>query len=307
MDAPTNRFVWTDIAALHPLRPVQSTARQKRDVSGEPRDEKGRWTEGAFAITDTEGQSRTYPWLRTGTGWHRSPEGEQPYGWAPGSEDYVPPKVLHKVVRGKNTAEWGYSHSGSQAITGAASLEMGIPGYHTQHLGEVHHTLAHRFLTAIAEDSVGSEEVLYHVFENVRGTVFKPGDTLKLPLTATSGDVGLSYGVRLDAEDQQGQPVVFEFEQGTQMAGYSTVTLRGAKDLGFDSIQEAHKEAGRVWDEAIVAGAYEVVGVKEVYMGSMHHRQKGSGKEIPQIYGLVVRLRQTQTFDPATKTWVPRG
>jgi hypothetical protein len=247
------------------------------------------------------------PWQRYGGEWNRSPEGEIPYGWLPPTGDqYEPPELKHDVIRG-NT-EWGYSHGYSQAITGRSAAQMDIPGYRTdEHEAKTLDKIATKFLTAIAEDENGSEEILHHSFENVNGTVFKIGDTLRLPLTATSGDVG-TYGKRLDAEDQRGEPVVFEFEKGTKMMAYSRISQNTAKDLGYTrdaaGVRKAMKEFGHVWDEAIVAGGFEVTGVTTRYMGSQHNSDPNG--PVTQLYGKVVRLKQTETFDPKTG-WKRRG
>lgn len=248
----------------------------------QPRDDHGRWSGG-------------------GGDWNEGPAGERPYGWdRPSGDAYVVPEITHKVIR--ENGAWGASHANSQVITGASAERMGIAGYHYGPTGGAERA-ADKFLAAIAEDTAGSEEVLHHSFENVRGTEFAVGDTLRLPLTATSGDVG-SYGVRLDANDQRGEPTVFEFEHGTQMVAYSGTTLRDAKDLGHATVHDALKESGKVWDEAIVAGGFEVVGVKKVYMGSQHN--KGVEGGMSQLYGRVVRLQQTETFHP-TEGWKKRG
>lgn len=248
----------------------------------QPRDDHGRWSGG-------------------GGDWNEGPAGERPYGWdRPTGDVYVVPEITHKVIRAGGA--WGASHGTSQAITGEAAAQMGIGGY--RHEGNENAAkLADRFLTEIASDPTGSEEVLHHSFENVRGTEFAVGDTLRLPLTATSGDVG-SYGVRLDANDQRGEPTVFEFERGTQMVAYSGTTLHDARDLGHATVHDALKESGKVWDEAIVAGGFKVTGVKRVYMGSQHN--KGAEGGMSQLYGRVVRLQQTETFHP-TEGWKKRG
>jgi hypothetical protein len=243
--------------------------------------------------------------------WNRSASGEKPYHWQSRHDDptYVVPKVYHTVVRDGGT--WGYSHGNSQAITGSSASKMNIPGYRDtadENDNSRAMEIADRFLTNIAADDMGSEEVLHHAFENTRHTVFKVGDTLRLPLMAASGDIGGSYAIRSYAETQRGEPVVFEFEPGTQMSAYSTVTLRDAKDLDHPTVEAAIKERGYLWDEAIVAGGFEVVSVTTKYMGSQHSdKPELSGADVTsQIYGKVVRLRQRETFSPS-KGWVPRG
>jgi hypothetical protein len=211
-------------------------------------------------------------------------------------------------MKRKGIGAWGNSHGQSYAITGQAAAQMGIPGYKVTETDAAYRKMADYFLTEIAKDTTGSEEILRHSFENMAGTVFKVGDTLQLPVLAAAGDVTTGYGKRSDKRDQDGQPVVFEFEVGTQMAAYSGMSLYDARDGGYKSIDEANRDRGHIWDEALVAGAFEVVSVTTAYMGSQHN----SGPERPnssidQLFGQVVRLRQIKTYDPATKTWIARG
>lgn len=213
----------------------------------------------------------------------------------------VSPRV-HNVIRPDN-GMWGYSHGGSQAITGAAAEIMGITGYRSEPGDNM--VIPNKFLAAIAADTQGSEETLYHSFENIKGVTFREGDTFRIPLTASSGDVGDSYGVRLDRDSQRGEPVVIVFQQGTQMAGYSTMTKRDAVDLGHQTVQEALDERQYLWDEALVAGGFQVLEVRDhVPLGLQHWRSK---RDHGKAYGKVVFVKQTETFDPQTKQWVPRG
>jgi hypothetical protein len=238
--------------------------------------------------------------------WNTGSRGEDPYGWRNSEMTEVPP-ITHKVPKIAGSGAWGYSHSYSFAITGSAAASMGIGGYDGSNASKQAGEMADRFLTEIANDQTGSEEPLYHVFQNVRNTEFKVGDTLRIPLTATAGRVGLSYGVRLDAEDQDGQPTVFVFEPGTQMMAYAGMTLNTARDLGHLNVSDAIKEAGHIWSEAIVAGGFEVLSVETHYMGSQHgNRSEQKDGHFYQIYGKVVRLRQTETFRP-NEGWQTRG
>ncbi len=267
---------------------------------------------GEFATAKSEEYNPTPPgpWVRINGGdWNTSAEGEDPFGWhRPTDDDYTVPEIVHKMVRNIDHGAWGSSHGTSINITGAAAAMMGIESYTDFAKSPEVKKIATGFLTQIAADTTGSEEILNHSFMNIRGTQFKVGDTLRLPVTATSGDVG-SYGTRLEMENQEGEPVVFEFEKGTQMMGYATMTHHSAvEDLGYkgpNAVHDALKEKGYVWDEAIVAGGFKVVSVRDnVYFGSQHMMRATT--KIPQLYGKVVRLRQTETFDPK-KGWRPRG
>jgi hypothetical protein len=229
-------------------------------------------------------------------------EGERPWSWDVNKDRTSVPHARHKVVKTDRGA-WGYSHGNSKAFTGKSADLMGIEGYHQT--ADVEETVPMAFLEAIASDQEGSEEPLYHSFENVRGVIFKEGDTFRLPMTATAGDIG-HYGIRSDRDDQKGEPVVIKFEQGTQMAGYSTMTLRSAKeDLGHETIQDALNERRYLWDEAIVAGGFKVVSVKErVPLGLQHWNSK---HDHGTAYGKVVTVKQVETFDPAAGKWRARG
>lgn len=222
------------------------------------------------------------------------------WAWDVNKDRVITAKPQHQRVRFDKGA-WGYSHGGSQAIAGEAATQMGIAGYR-QTYGDPQ--IAERFLQHIADDGIGSEEPLYHSFQNVRHTDFKVGDTMRLPLTATSGDVG-SYGIRSDAKDQSGEPTVFVFEKNTQMVGYSTITPRDAKDVGFDTVEEALKDRQYLWDEAIIAGGFEVTRVEKNVGLGLQHDSRGKGYHGVAV-GSVVYLRQTETFDPKTG-WKRRG
>lgn len=255
---------------------------------------------GSGLVLNDKGQT-------TGPEWHRSPTGANPYGWLPPSGDaYTVPTITHHIVEDRGM--WGNSHGNSSRLTGESAVQMGIPGYTKYEVTPEAERIATKFLTGIANDQ-GSEEVLHHSFENVRQTQFQVGDTLRLPLTATSGNVG-SYGKRSASEDQQGQPVVLEFEPGTQMVAYSGMSKKDAVDLGHPRTEQgklaAIKERGYVWDEAIVAGGFRIESVRTEYMGSQHSNTPRQNHETVQIYGKVVRLKQVETFDLKTG-WRARG
>ena len=159
---------------------------------------------------------------------------------------------IHKPVRSAGYAKWGHSHSGSRAITGQAARLMGIPDYEINpHSGKKQDVnLATAFLTAIA-NSPGSLEPLYHGFQNRRQIKWQIGQVLRLPLTATSGEIdSASYGMRLDPKDNEGPPTCFEFPVGTPMAGYAKWKRADAEEFGHN------------WGEAIVAGEFQVQGIR---------------------------------------------
>jgi pterin-4a-carbinolamine dehydratase len=247
-------------------------------------------------------------WYRNGGDWNRSVDGEQPYGWASTPDDYEPPPVTHKMLRMKGAGLWGGSHFGSSVMAGHAAKVMGIGGYRDLDATNESQAVANRMLEEISADAAGSEEPLYHSFENVSQTVFRPGDTLRLPLTATSGKPEIGYATRLERSSQSGVPTVFVFPKGTSMVGYSTPTTRDLPDLNVPTLKAAHKEAGHIWDEAVVAGGYKVASVETKYFGSQHHdRPQPAGTPINQIYGHVVHLIPTEVFNTQTKKWVKRG
>lgn len=287
------------------------------DEGQHPRADDGKFTDGAgqdgsvsSIIGQTRGLDPARPesWYRNGPGWHVSNEGERPYGWGEVSPNYEPPEVQHAVLRMTDIGTWGGSHYGSQVITGDAAATMGLPGYKDMEATTGASQIATRMLEEIAKDQIGSEEPLYHSFENIKATVFRPGDTLRLPLLAASGKPETGYATRMEAEDQHGVPVVFAFPKGTPMVGYSTATLKDAKDLDLKTVKDVHKEFGHVWDEAIIAGGFRVDRVETVYMGSQHKRNGiKPGELTPQLYGQVVHLTPTEVYNPTTKKWVKRG
>lgn len=180
-------------------------------------------------------------------------------------------------VRPKGSEMWGESHTGSMQITADAAKIMGISGYKQLYKdGSTRETrgIANRFLEGI-RDSSGSVEPLYHGFQNVKGVVWKAGDTFKVPLLATSGDIDTSAQYGAGGEP----PTIFEFPKGTRMAGYAKASEANAK------------EKGHIWNEALVAGEFRVVGV----------RQASSATWVRMT---VVRLEPKSVFDPNSKRWV---
>jgi len=277
----------------------------KRDYVREPA---GTSEGGQFAkVTGIGGLDPTKKetWYRKGGDWNTSPEGDRPYGWSTGAgEGYEVPPVHHKVLRMKDAAVWGYSHSGSSMMTGESAKQMGIEGYRDMEPQKGVIAVTTRMLQEIANDSTGSEEPLYHAFENVEKTTFRPGDTMDLPLTAAAGQPETTYGTRAEHESQEGAPTVFAFPTGTKMVAYG-MWPTNPKQRGYEDGNA--KEFGHVYSEAIVAGRFRVEKVETKYFGSQHSRKPLPPDEIPQLYGQVVHLTPTGYFNPETGKWVSHG
>lgn len=242
---------------IEPFRTSAQTAGTKADDpdlvkydENEPRDERGRWTDGG--------------------------------------PDVPPNGKGHEIIRGANI--WGFSHGASRQITSETAKIMGIPGYEINPRAE--HTewatgrTAERFLVAISKDKLGSEEPLYHGFQNLAKTEYHVGDSLALPAMATAGDRtdAAGYGTRLDPKDQEGTITVFKFPVGTPMAGY---------DRWRPSDQRVF---GHIWSEAIVAGKFVVTSVSNDHGVSGHWAD-------PVVQ--TVSLLPKETFDPVTGSWLP--
>lgn len=301
---------WT-FAGRSQIAAVEALTRMARKYApDQARQPKGSEHGGEFAKTMSGfDPTKKETWYRLGPDWQRSPEGEVPYGWRRQvSPDYEPPTVVHKVIRVPYVGLWGGSHYGSSVITGESAKLMGIDGYKNLGAAKESETIASQMLTAIANDATGSEEPLYHAFQNTRGTVFKPGDTMKLPLMATAGAPHPLYGIRDEHEAQEGPPTVFRFAKGTPMVGYSIVRSKDLEDIGQPTVEAQFKEQGYLWDEAIVAGKFRVTKVETVYMGSQRDSgPKPAGSPVHQIYGQIVHLEPLAKFNPATGKWVVLG
>jgi hypothetical protein len=150
-----------------------------------------------------------------------------------------------------------------------------------------------KWLREIYADTVGSEEVLYHGFQNKRGVVFTVGDTVRLPLQAASGDLesSASYGIRSDAGDQQGEPTVLRFPRGTRMVAYGKWRTKADAE-----------EFQHVYLEAIVAGAFRVARVEHHLVRHGQHDRANDTYE-PYQRVRVVTLEPTGVFNPDTKQW----
>ena len=281
---------------------IEALAR-KREYVREPA---GSSEGGQFAKT-TGGidPKKKETWYRKGGDWNTDPiTGGRPYGWKDTPENYEVPPLHHKVLRMKDVAVWGYSHSGSSMITGESAKQMGIEGYREMDPQQGVISVATRMLEEIATDATGAEEPLYHSFENVEGTTFRPGDTMDLPLTATAGQPETGYATRSEHESQEGVPTVLVFPKGTKMVAYG-MWPTNPKQRGYEDGNA--KEFGHVYSEAIVAGRFRVVKVETVYMGSQHSRKPVAPGDIPQLYGQVVHLEPIGYFNPSTGKWEDHG
>lgn len=196
----------------------------------------------------------------------------------------------------KEAGYWGGSHSGSTAITGASAKIMGIEGYDDDDPdGKMYSSprLAKKMLQGVY-DSKGSREALFHGFENTAKIDWKVGDTLTLPLLASTGSIDdcAGYGVRSFAEDQRGEATIFAFPKGTPMQGYQKWNKADAKDFGH------------VWSEAIVAGKFKVVGIGEYENFGWQMRNIGPRKQDgAHVISKVVKLEPLEKFNPETKEW----
>jgi hypothetical protein len=218
-----------------------------------------------------------------------------------GTEGWTYPATTHKVVR--DGGLWGYSHGNSSFMAGLAAKSMGIPGWEVEDWREAEKRVTNavdRFITHIAA-SPGSEEPLYHGFQNTRGIDFKVGDTMRLPLVATSGSSGsISYGMRMEKQDQEGEPTLFAFEKGTQMVAYGKWGRPGSDPDGDSG------DFKEVYSEAIVAGGYKVTKVTRAQFPYNAHWDVRNPKWDGKVPVKVVYLQQTETYDPV-KGWVKRG
>jgi hypothetical protein len=247
------------------------------DKGGEFCDGDGVPSRGAKGTSDFDATKRA-TWLKVGTGWHRGPNDEEPYGFMPDDPNYEVPATTHKLFRAKWSGAWGGSHSGSRSITGSSAALMGIDGYDTE--DDEYQELAAEMLASI-HGSPGAEETLYHSFQNRAHDNFAVGDTLKLPLTATAGEPKTTYGIRSEQEDQEGPPAVFVFPAGTKMLAYGKWPTN-PKSRDYEDGNA--KEFGHVYSEAIVAGAFRVTKVEVKYFGSMHSRHGVPEGKTPQIF-----------------------
>lgn len=239
---------------------------------------------------DTAASLKAWESRRRGDARHEKPSERRSRGYQP------PDTTNHPELFMEDAGDWGGSYEASRAITKSSADVMNLRGNHPPPLRTRPSRVrmegkpaahAKMFLSHIASDKDGSEETLYHGFQNVRKTTFAVGDTLKLPLTATSGDRDLALGYTGSK-----QPTLFQFEPGTAIAAYQKYPL--SKDDEFYHVLggTAH-ERRAVYAEALTAGGYTVARVGKT---------TSRGKTVQ-----VVTLRQTQVFNPKTKRWVRRG
>jgi predicted ABC-type ATPase/2'-5' RNA ligase len=180
---------------------------------------------------------------------------------------------------------WGSSHGTSFRMSGYSAQEMGIPGFKYDGLAsDPEKKDVGLMLDNISNDHGGSNEKLFHAFDDGAKIQWKVGDTFKLPLTATSGgDVGeVQIYAYHDPENQKGIPTVFEFPKGTRMSGYNPWSKEDAQEFGYK------------WSEAIVSGEYEVTGTRQVPNPYFH---------VADIPTTVVTLKPIGYYDTSTKTW----
>lgn len=277
---------------------------QPRVPAGDPKG--GQWTrmgatesyaDGTKFVTDESNMAARKEW-------------EEKTGFSSaGSYGNPPPKVAdlkHKRVKGSEYPEragglWGSSHSNSYEITGHSANQMGIEGYDdpsgtplyqkgtklfsVPQTKSLHAKHADFMLKKIAE-SPGSEETLFHGFQDLDATNWKIGDTFRLPLTATGGtpDV-VGYGITR-REVQKGPPTLFIFEKGTKMMPYA-INPRSGED------GNVAEEFGHNYSEAIVAGGFKVLSVTKAPHPHNHAFVENGWPEVT-----IVRLQQTETFVP---------
>lgn len=265
-------------------------AQQPRHPSGTPQG--GQWAGGQAKFygadpnedpNDYAATERYYAWAdKERESWHAL-EREMGGGKYP---------KTHDLVRGPGAGIWGESHTGSSETAGHSAAMMGIEGYKTwathPDAQKPYKKLANTMLTAIAK-SPGSEETLFHGTQGLDTTKWKPGDTFKLPLTATAGEPDtVSYGIA-SRENQRNMPTLIIFEKGTKMAAYNKWKGKDARDFRH------------VYSEAIVAGKFKVTGIEQVVYP--HNNTFGKMK----INVNVVRVKQTGFFNPETGEWEDIG
>ena len=203
----------------------------------------------------------------------------------------------HTPIRG--LYNWGASHGESFTITGFSARQMGISGYRLpgwmknidkdpalekrmSSAIKEYEKDSTKLLTAINEDKVGSEEVLYHGFQNIGKVEWEVGDSVTIPLTATSGDKqhAFGYGVKYEDVYQEGAQTAFEFEKGISIVGYSHNNKADQKELGY------------LWNEAITAGKFQITGIRT---------EKERGWKQKDV--TVVSLKPIEKFNPVSKEW----
>jgi DNA topoisomerase-1 len=204
----------------------------------------------------------------------------------------VKPSERHLSRIGGGT--WGASRSGSYGIAGASAEVMGIPGYRVDredsYLGG---TYANRKRWAKAmlrriKRSPGVTEPMYHGTRPAKYESLKVGDSIDLPLVATTGSHSLAVGFADERDKPTG--MILEFLPGTKMVGYSL-----NEGFGDPQLFDPEHPVEETWDEAITAGRFEVV---------RRYQRPPYGYRPDEEQQEHVVLRQTHIYDLATQTWV---
>lgn len=191
----------------------------------------------------------------------------------------------HPLFRRGQYTLWGGSHSGSWAITGESAELMGLAGYSTdkfENNRKIYSSQASAMLEDIRGDKVGSEEELFHGFENVAKIEWKEGDTFEIPLTALAGDPDtISYGIRSDVQDQRGEPTLLVIPKKTPIVAYGKWKASDAKEFGH------------VYTEAITAGKFRVKSIDQrVYPYAWQHDSQNH-----EAYRVKVRVVELEWVD----------
>jgi hypothetical protein len=186
------------------------------------------------------------------------------------------------------SAAWGASRGTSTRMAGYAAELMGIPDYkyYTNSLTTHEKKDVKKFMKYINSDFIGSEELLYHGFENKKNKLYKINEIIKISLMAVSGSIynATSWG-----------DTIFEFPKGTKIVPYDMLSKYEIKELKDDNFPiEFH------YEEAITSGEFIIISkrlmTKKEYLGD-----RVTDIDIPKIE--IFTLKQTKTFNPETNTW----
>lgn len=207
-------------------------------------------------------------------------------------------KILSEIQMWNHpNSRWWGDHSGSRSITGSMAEMMGLDPSQWRYVSPLANEqteVATSLADAIANGR-GAGELLYHGFERgSKSRNFDVGDVVRLPSTSVSSDLpyATAYGVRGPTDPalavngwelQTTRPSVFRFEPDTRVAPYSVYDYEDAA------------EYGRLYDEAITAGEFGVVGVER---GKRGVSRAWWDPEV-DIY----TLRQKKVFDPKSRTY----
>ncbi len=185
--------------------------------------------------------------------------------------------------------EWGAACENSMLITGQSALLMGISGYRqdvkTPKWDGVKKTdmmtaskkLATDLLSVINQ-SRGIDQALYHGESGDRFASLKVGQSISLPLTASTTEKSFADNVSVRRTGgESGESVILKFSPGTPMVGYQS--NRDMEEINFPKAKEGD------WPEAIVAGKFKVSDI-----------QRSGGKRI-------ITLEPRQVFNPKKSNW----